>query len=384
MTQSPPPDSETTNPIIHTSLPTRFLRFTAVCAGGAIISACSALDYHRHALSGQFEIWRKQVPVTQFLEENELSVETRDKLTYAIQARDFAFSRLALPDNGSYRDYVRLNRDFVVWNVFATPQLSLDPIQFCYPLFGCFSYRGFFSEDRADRYAKKLRQEGHDVFIGGVAAYSTLGWFDDPLLSSIIERDKTSIAEIIFHELAHEQIYVKDDTSFNESFAMAVASAGLRLWIPLQGGDLSEFKLQQNREKQFIGLLLHSKGQLKENYESDLTDSEKLSGKKNIILSLKEEYKLLKDSWQGDPSYDRWIQTGLNNAKMASVSTYHDHVIAFTSIFDANGQDFSEFYIRVGRLAKLAPQERKVCLQALAKASASATTRCRKITAVPK
>jgi predicted aminopeptidase len=305
-------------------------------------------------------------------------------LAYAVEVRDFAFDRLALPDNGSYRDYVRLDRDFVVWNVFVTPKLSLDPIQFCYPFLGCFGYRGFFSQDRAKHYTKKLTQQGHDVFMGGVAAYSTLGWFDDPLLSSIIRREKTGIAELIFHELAHQKLYVKDDTSFNESFAMAVASAGLRLWIPLQGGDLSKFELQKSREKQFIELLLHFKDRLNEIYESNLPDHEKLSAKENTILSLKGAYESLKVTWDGDPSYDAWMQSGLNNAKIASVSTYHNYVNAFTSIFEAHGRDFSEFYNRVGVLAKFSQKERRACLQALLNAPDSAITKCPKIVASPK
>lgn len=331
------------------------------------LGGCSTMAYYRHAFTGQLEIWRNQESIEVLLEDDTLSPTLREKLNYAVNARDFAFERLALPDNGSYRDFVDLKRDFVVWNVFATPELSLTPVDWCYPFAGCFGYRGFFDEDRAMRRAEALGKEGFEVYVGGVSAYSTLGWLDDPVLSSILNREKPRIAEIIFHELAHQRLYVKDDTTFNESFAMTVATAGLRLWIPIQTGNLAEIAEGQQRERDFIKLILRFRGKLETLYSSDESDDKKRTTKRSIYTELIAEYRLLKGTWNGDSSYDEWMWTDLNNAKIASISTYHDHANAFMSILERYEYDFTAFYNAVENLAALQPVERTACLNALSK-----------------
>ncbi len=358
-------------------------RFIAVLSVVIATSGCSTIEYYRHALSGQIEIWRKQEPIAAILARDTLATGLRDKLVYAVNARDFAFDRLELPDNGSYRDYVDLERDFVIWNVFVAPELSLVPIESCYPLIGCFDYRGFFAEERAKRYAENLRQQGYDVFIGGVSAYSTLGWLDDPILSSTLKWEKARIAEIIFHELAHEQLYVKDDTTFNESFAMTVATAGLQLWIPLQRGDLSKVEIERAREEQFVALVLRFRTELENVYASAISDPDKRTAKKDVLARLDAEYKLLKASWDDDSSYDDWMGSDLNNAKIASVSTYHDHVAAFISILKQHEYNFSTFYAAVHRLAKLEPMERSACLNAITKAKSAHGTNCSRVVGPP-
>lgn len=357
----------------------RLCHFLATVLMVIATSGCSTIEYYRHALTGQFEIWRKQEPISELLTRDTLATDIREKLMYAVSARNFAFGRLALPDNGSYRDYVNLERDFVIWNVFATPELSLVPNESCYPFVGCFDYRGFFAEAHAKRYAENLRRQGNDVFIGGVAAYSTLGWLDDPTLSSILKWEKARIAEIIFHELAHQQLYVKDDTSFNESFAMTVAMAGLQLWIPLQGGDLAKLETEQARERQFIALVLRFRSELEKVYLSDHSDHDKRMAKNEILASLDAEYKLLKVSWNGDTSYDEWMRIDLNNAKIASVSTYHNHVAGFMTILEQHNYDFSAFYTAVEQLAKLEPAERVACLSAISKVDNTYGPSCSKI-----
>lgn len=347
------------------------------------ISGCSTVAYYRHALAGQFEIWRKQEPISALLAHDTLASDLRDKLTYAVHARDFAFDRLALPDNGSYRAYVDLKRDFVIWNVFATPELSLVPLESCYPFVGCFDYRGFFVEQHAKRYAENSKREGSDVYIGGVSAYSTLGWLDDPILSSILKWEKTRIAEIIFHELAHQQLYVKDDTSFNESFAMTVAMAGLQLWIPLQQGDLVKLETAQARERQFIALVLRFRGELEKVYSSSHSDRDKRVEKNEILAHLDAKYELLKASWNDDMSYDEWMRTDMNNAKIASVTTYHDHVAGFMSILKQHNHDFPAFYAAVERLAKLEPAERAACLSAFSNAGSTNRPNCSTIMSSP-
>ena len=373
------PGSKFTDRWSPLSILARLCRFAATVIMVIVISGCSTIEFYRLALTGQFEIWRKQESISALLARDTLATDLRNKLMYAVSARNFAFDRLALPDNGSYRDYVNLERDFVIWNVFATPELSLVPIESCYPFVGCFDYRGFFAEQHAKHYAENLKRQGNDVFIGGVAAYSTLGWLDDPILSSILKWEKARIAEIIFHELAHQQLYLKDDTSFNESFAMTVAMAGLQLWIPLQRGDLAKLETEQARERQFIALVLRFRSELEKVYLSDLSDHDKRVAKNEILAHLDAEHKLLKVSWNGDSSYEEWMRIDLNNAKIASVSTYHDHVTGFMSILEQLNHDFSAFYAAVGRLAKLAPAERAACLSAISKVGSTYGPSCSKI-----
>lgn len=328
-----------------------------------LISGCASPGYYGHLLAGQFRIWRDREPIERLLEAGTLPTTTAHRLRYAVRARAFAFDALALPDNGSFRDYVDLQRDFVIWNVFAAPELSLEPFQSCYPFAGCFSYRGFFTQERARHYAAAMKRKGFDVYVGGVAAYSTLGWLDDPILSSMLNRDEARVAEIIFHELAHERLYVPDDTSFNESFAMSVATTGLARWLPVQGGDFKVFESAQRRHEEFIQLMLSAREALTQHFTSTATDVQKRLSKEAVYRQLREDYANLKASWSGEESYDVWMETELNNAKLASISTYHDHVGAFMSILARCDHDLRAFYQSVERLAGLPPTDRNSTLR---------------------
>jgi predicted aminopeptidase len=293
------------------------------------LSGCATLDYYGQAISGQFELWQRKQPISKMLAAANLAPDLRKKLELVSAARQFAHDKLALPAKNSYRDYVDLERDYVVWNVFAAPQLSLDPLTSCYPIVGCLEYRGFFAEADALRHAAQLRAKNHDVFVGGVAAYSTLGWFDDPVLNTILHWDSERIVEIIFHELAHQRVYLRGDSTFNESYAMAVGQAGVNLWLADRGRSNSHYVHKENYEKAFIALILDFRQQLATIYDSQLTDVEKLEQKHRLFNSLGTEYAALKSRWKGDERYDDWMARDLNNAKLASISTYHDHVDAF-------------------------------------------------------
>ena len=211
----------------------------------------------------------------------------RLRLATVEQIRRFSVLHLGLPDNGSYRSYADLERDFVVWNVFASPEFSLQPLRWCYALVGCLNYRGYFKRRDAVKFASKLRAQGHDVFVGGVAAYSTLGWFKDPVLNTMLRWDDARLAEVIFHELAHQKLYVRGDTPFNEAFATAVAKIGVERWLEKDMATTvrQRFKQDQRHERAFVDLVLATRSRLKDLYASALVDSEMRQLKRELFAA---------------------------------------------------------------------------------------------------
>jgi predicted aminopeptidase len=335
-----------------------------IVVGGA--SGCTALGYYAQAVAGHFEIWRKQQAINALLDDPALPGARRAKLELVNQARAFAHQRLALPDNGSYRDFVELERDFVVWNVFVAPPLALDPDTSCFPLVGCLAYRGYFDPAAAERYATRRRDAGFDVYVAGVAAYSTLGWFDDPVLSTFLNWSDARLLEILFHELAHQQLYVKDDTTFNESFAMAVAASGLELWFAERGESNAEAIGAAARERELMALVLDARVELASLYATTVPAATKLEGKARVFASLQQRYGQLKAGWHGRSDYDRWMGESWNNAKMASIATYHDLVPAFRALIDHYDGDFAAAYAHLAAIAALKPAPRLRCLGSFA------------------
>ena len=225
------------------------MRSLAGLAIATTLSACSTVGYYAQALGGHVDLWRKQIAIDSLLSQPGLSAETREKLVLVQHARQFAFDRLGLPDNGSYRKYVELDRPSVVWNVFVAPPLALTANASCFPLLGCVVYRGYFQREAAERYAAQQRALGNDVFVGGVAAYSTLGWFADPVLSTFVHWSDSRLIDILFHELSHQLLYIADDSAFNEGFAMDVAQHGLSVWRGLNGLIAGETPEYARRER---------------------------------------------------------------------------------------------------------------------------------------
>ncbi len=198
-------------------------------------TSCATTSYYLQSLSGHVDLLLKRQPISGILASQNTDKLLRDKLEMVLEIRRFASEHLGLPDNGSYSDYADLGRNFVVWNVFAAPELSLQAKQWCFLFVGCLNYRGYYSEEAANRYAQTLEAQGHDVFVGGVTAYSTLGWFNDPVLNTMLNRDNNYLASVIFHELSHQKLYLKNDTAFNEAFAEMVAQTGVQYWLNLHG-----------------------------------------------------------------------------------------------------------------------------------------------------
>lgn len=333
----------------------------------AALSACSDFDYYLHTANGHMEVMAERKPIPELLEAEDTPEELRTKLREIAWIRHFASDRLSLPDNKSYQSYVDLDRPYVVWNVVATPELSLDPLVWCFPFAGCISYRGYFELDKAREFAKVLQDEGNDIIVSGVPAYSTLNWFDDPALSTFSDWPSSAIARLIFHELAHQKLYVADDSAFNESFATTVELAGVELWLERFGSeqDKKNYRQRLNREKEFLALTAGTRGKLKKIYDSDMSDEEKRQRKKDVFDELRQSYAKQKERWNGYAGYDRWFET-LNNAKFASVNTYHRWVPAFKLAMQQENNSFPDFYRRCQAIADLQPEIRAQLLDRMA------------------
>ncbi|MGD8470886.1 MAG: aminopeptidase [Desulfobacteraceae bacterium] len=321
---------------------------------------CRSLPYYDQAINGQMEILRKQEPISDLVDNPETPAQLRKKFEFIQNVRDFAAKELHLPVNDHYLSYVALDRPYVVWNVFAAPEFSLTPKTWCFPLVGCVSYRGYFAEDDARRFGEYLKQEGCDVFIGGAIAYSTLGWFDDPVLSTFISLSEPDTAALIFHELAHGLLYIKNDTAFNESFATAVEQEGLRRWLASTNEPKGYEKwLRKHQCRQnFTKLVSKYRTRLEALYKEDLPLTAKQKQKAAVFAQMKTEFWDLRSDYGGMAAYDAWFNYPLNNAQLISVSTYHNWVPAFNGILAESGGNLEKFYQKCRKLAKLKPAER--------------------------
>lgn len=332
-----------------------------------VISGCGNLGYYAQSISGQMEILRKRESIEGLLENPQLDTSLRRKLSLVQEIRTYASDALGLPNNDSYRSYVDLKRPYVVWNVFAAPEFSFDLKEWCFPFAGCVRYRGYFSRDDAETYAGGLKQEGYDVYVGGVEAYSTLGWFDDPVLNTILRRDDARLAALIFHELAHQQLYVNGDTAFNEGFASTVEVEGVKRWLANKNDQQLqlEYNKHSQRQQQFVALVETTRERLDRLYQSDLSDVDKRLQKKSLIAQLQSDYQQLKTEWDGYRGYDAWFSTDMNNAQLANVFTYQDYVPAFQHLLQQQHGDFPAFYRAVAQLAALDKDEREQALHSL-------------------
>ncbi len=299
-------------------------------------------------------------PLSEVLADDTVQEETRRRLVLAQRARAFAASDLALPDNKSYSSYYNLDRDYVTWNVVAANEFSFTPTQWCFPVAGCVSYRGYYSEEEAQEYAQTLAAKGLDVTVNGATAYSTLGWFADPLLSTMLNRSDPFIVSLIFHELAHQQLYVGDDSKFNESFAVFVEEAGMLRWQEKnQDGDQSAaLEVRRQRKAQFIDLLAATRHELQLLFDSGVDEKVMRAQKEEEYRKLLDHYETLKASWGGYRGYDAWFGRELNNARLVSIATYSDYVPAFQVLFEESGEDFPAFYKAASELASLPGAQR--------------------------
>lgn len=330
------------------------------------LCGCADLGYYYQAVEGQMQIWHRGHPITQVIADPRTPPPIRERLSLVLRVRDFASGELALPDNGSYRKYADLERPFVVWNVFAAAEFSVAPKEWCFPIAGCVGYRGYFNEARAERFGEELRRKGLDVFVTGIPAYSTLGWFDDPVLNTVMRYPDAELARLIFHELAHQIVYVSGDTMFNESFAVAVELEGVDRWLTRDGDATKRtaFAANERRKGDFINLVTQYRDSLRTLYASAVTDAEKRRKKTETFAAMKAQYLTLKSSWGGYSGYDRFFAEELNNAHLVPVVTYSELVPAFRELLAQNGGDFKRFYAAVREIGKLPKEQRRVKLKA--------------------
>ena len=340
----------------------------------ALIAGCAQLGYYVQAAHGQFSLLAEAKPIEEWLADPAVGDRLKSKLAKIKEIRAFAARELGLPDNNSYKSYADLKRPYVLWNVVATPELSLKPRQWCFPVAGCVSYRGYYSKDEAQNFAATLRAEHYDVQVSGVPAYSTLGWFNDPVLSSFINYPDGELARLLFHELAHQVVYAQGDSQFNESFATAVEEVGVERWMATHGDDKMRAVYAQfeGRKHDFLALLLKYRKLLAANYDRDVDDQEKRTQKAEIFQALKNEYQVLKAAWGGYAGYDRWFAEPLSNAHLASVATYHDFVPGFRALL-AREKSFANFYAAVRALSEIDKASRHLRLAQLAGTSDNST-----------
>ena len=330
-----------------------------------LMISCEAIGYYSQAAQGQLSLILQRQDIDELVSTRNISEGLKHKFKDIERIKNFAKNNLGLPVGDNYSSYVDVNRDYLVWNVFAAPEFSTKPSTWCYPFAGCVSYRGYFSKDQALRYARKLENQGLDVYTGGVAAYSTLGWFDDPITSTIIDRSSNQLARLIFHELAHQVVYIPGDTTFNESFATVVENEGLRRWLSSLGhSDITgQINSRQIQRQQFVDLVTKYRDRLDKLYEDELSDTLKRQKKRELQTKLRQEFFLLSKEWGNGGGYDSWFANSLNNAQLSTVTSYNDLVPSFEKLLKQSGDNLEVFYGLVAGFAKLNETQRKEKLQ---------------------
>ena len=330
-----------------------------------LLNGCATVRYYGHVAHGQAELLLARRPISRVLADPRTPPLLARRLALAEQARRFASSRLDLPDNRSYTSYVALDRPYVAWNVFAAPRFSVEAVPQCFPIAGCVAYRGYFRASLARQRAEALRHRGLDVWVSPVPAYSTLGWFADPILSSMMRWDDDELAGTIFHELAHQRVYLKGDTAFNESFATFVEREGLRQWRQSRGLSPPD-EHAQAMEAGFTAQVLALRERLRTDYARGGDEATLAARKHEDIAAFRRDYAAWRDrAFPGDHRYDAWVAAPINNARLLPFGLYDRWTGAFAALFRQADRHWALFYRRVRSLARLRPAAREQALRAL-------------------
>jgi len=326
--------------------------------------SCSRFIYYGQAVRGHLEIVTRMHRIDQLIAQETVDQETEARLQEILDIREYASKELLLPDNDSYKTYAELGREYVVWNVIAAPEFSMQPQVWCFPIVGCLPYRGYFSRETALKYARELELQGNDVYVGGVSAYSTLGWFDDPVLDTMLKHGMTWAARIIFHELAHQKMYIRDDAELNEAFADTVATIGVQKWLKAtrQNVEYEHFNALLAREKQFYALISEFRDRYRTLYAEDQPVALKRLAKAALFEDMRRAYLSIQASWGGYDEYRSWFNDGPNNARMATIITYKELEPGLSALYQATGGNLQEFYRIVQALARYEPEERRKVL----------------------
>lgn len=337
--------------------------FASIGAGG-LLAGCS-VGYYSQAVGGHLKLMRAREPIAEILADENADPELKEKLQTLLDARVFAYEQLALPKNESYSTYAATGRDAVTWNVVAVPEFSMRAHTWCFPVAGCVGYRGYFDKADAERYAAKFAEDGFDVTVGGASAYSTLGWFDDPVLDTMLRGGDVRYVSTLFHELAHQLLYIKDDSSFNEAFASFVEQEAFREWLRSNGEEnrIEGYDAYLQRNEQFSDLLEVTRNELLGLYqEPDLDDDTRRIRKADVFDGMQSRYQDLKASWNGYEGYDRWFSRDLNNAHLLGVSTYRRLIPAFAAMYEEAGSDLPAFYERAKEVANMPAEPRNALM----------------------
>jgi len=330
-----------------------------------LLSGCSTVSYYSHAVEGHIEVMQAARPIDQVIDDPKCDPVLRKKLEDTRLIRDFASRELGLPDNRSYRSYADIHRPFVTWSVFAAPEFSLQPKTWCMPIVGCVGYRGFHSQKEAESLAHELQHEGFDTYVGGIPAYSTLGYLNDPVLNTFLKFGDLEVARLIFHELAHQLLYVDGDTTFNESFAVTVENEGLRRWLAHIKKPELEYMVtaQQQQRAEFVELLSGYRGKLQVIYGSDLSANAKREAKADVMAEIRHDYLDRQAAKGKSPHFKEWLEQDFNNAKLASLGMYNQLLPNFEALLEAEGHDLPRFYRMVARLGHLPIEQRRAALE---------------------
>jgi len=347
------------------------------------LSGCRTLSFYAQAIKGQCQIFAHERRIDDILANPETAAKLKGRLELLQDLRGFAQKSLKLPVDNQYRNYADVHRDFVVWNVEAAPEFSMQPKTWWYPLVGSLGYRGYFSKPAATNYARYLRKKGYDVSVGGVEAYSTLGWFKDPVLNTFIFEPDADLAEIIFHELGHQRVFAHADTDFNEAFATTVGQEGARRYLKAKGDTalLDQYEAHLRRNTEFVHLVMTTRAKLAALYGDEQSEGGKLRAttknkdvppaklraqKQQVMEELKKEYAVLKTDWGGNTEFDPWFAHEINNSHLNSVAAYYDFVPGFEQLLAQNGGDLERFYQAAQRLSKEPKKGRHEKLRELA------------------
>jgi len=309
-----------------------------------LLSACETVGYYSQSIVGHSQLMLARQPIDKALKK--VDDKVKPSLLLAKSLRQYAVDELALPANNSYLSYVDLKRQHPVWSVVAVSEFSIRPEVWCYPVIGCASYRGYFSKKAANRYALKMQKKGLETLVGGVTAYSTLGWFNDPLIPPMFRYGDNALAEVMFHELAHQQLYVNNNSAFNEAFATVVGEHGTLHWLRKNRPDqVAVYQERMQVRNDFSALIKSIKEELRKVYRLEISDQEKRQRKQAVFTQLKQKYETLKtERWQGKAWYGGWFKRPINNARLAAIATYRDLVPQFEVLLAACDNDFSRFY----------------------------------------
>ena len=354
----------------------------------AAVPGCRTIGYYSQAAKGQYQIFAHQKRIDQLIADPQTPAPLRSQLQLIEQLRAFAKDQLKLPVDGHYLKYVDVHRPYVVWNVQAAPEFSLQPRTWWYPVVGRLEYRGYFSGSGATNYAKHFAKKGDDVYVDGVEAYSTLGWFKDPILNTFINLSEPELAEVIFHELGHQRVFARGDTDFNEAYATTVGQEGAHRWLRASGKTdlIARYEAALHRNDQFVHLIMSTREELEKIYGDTLDKDGKVKAaktpplppaqlneaKKRVFADLRTNYQKLKLSWGGYSGYDDWFARELNNAQLNTIANYYDFLPAFERLLQMNGGNMEKFYVEVERLSKIDKDERHQWLRNLAQGNTNA------------